>query len=267
MSRYGEQLSSEQQVLADLVAKAGPENLVGVRLYATLTLEGNRLYEILSYDSESQRFRARDVLTGREPSSVGSPLKEFEIGLATRSPEDPILQLLEHHQLPVTRFIRREVQPSQIPERQVHAGRSESPRRAEGSVRADGRGTERRSESRPRRSPERDLDARVESPLPSRIRPHRGDFVGRSPEREHGASSRTGSAPLVSDGTAEERGGRAARHRPPPLLRSPRLELGIVAADRAGAPDAAGRHVAAQKARGVRPVRGLGKPPCRAGLW
>lgn len=190
MSRYGERLSSEQQVLADLVAKAGPENLVGVRLYATLTLEGNRLYEILSYDAEAQRFRARDVLTGREPSSVGSPLKEFEIGLATRSPEDPILQLLEHHQLPVTRFVRREVQPSQVSERPVRAGQTESPRRAEGSLRADGRGTERRGESRPRRSPERDLDARQDSPIPSRVRPHRGDFVGRSPEREHGASSR-----------------------------------------------------------------------------
>ncbi|GAQ86835.1 hypothetical protein KFL_003140140 [Klebsormidium nitens] len=105
MSGFGGQEGAERRILEELVRKAGPENLIGLRLYGTLTLDGSRLYEVRSYDQESQRFQVRDVLSGREPTATGFLLTEFEIGLATRNPDDPILQLLENHGLPTTRFI------------------------------------------------------------------------------------------------------------------------------------------------------------------
>ncbi|GAQ85740.1 hypothetical protein KFL_002510170 [Klebsormidium nitens] len=53
----------------------------------------------------STRFRVRDADTGRQPSAAGYPLREFDIGLALREPDDPLLLLLERHQIPIARFI------------------------------------------------------------------------------------------------------------------------------------------------------------------
>lgn len=108
MSRFGPQMEERSRELEELVRLAGPENLVGCRLFASLTLDGRRLYEVQSYDEQAKVFMVKDVLTGKEPSAIGSPLREFEIGLASRGPDDPLVLLLERHRIPVTPFIRRE---------------------------------------------------------------------------------------------------------------------------------------------------------------
>lgn len=105
MSRHGLQTEGRDRELEELVRNAGPENLVGCRLFATLTLEGRRLYEVQSYDEEARVFKVKDVQTGKEPSGLRSPLREFEIGLGSRSPDDPLVLLLERHRIPVTPFI------------------------------------------------------------------------------------------------------------------------------------------------------------------
>lgn len=97
-----------ENILEELVDKAGVENLIGLKLYAQLTLGGKRLFEITAYDSEEKKFRVRDVVSGTEPSGFGVPLAEFEIGLASRNPDDPVIQLLEAHRIPVTPFFLRE---------------------------------------------------------------------------------------------------------------------------------------------------------------
>lgn len=106
MARSRQSAEGAEKALEDLVRKAGPDNLVGVKLFAAVSLDGSKLYEVTEYDAEEQQFKIRDPLTGRGLSLSGYPLREFQIGLASREPDDPLILLLEGHQIPVTPFIR-----------------------------------------------------------------------------------------------------------------------------------------------------------------
>lgn len=102
-----DQREGAPRILDLLVEKVGPESLIGLRLFAAITLEGRKLYEVCEYDPETRRFRVREAETKRECSSLGNPLADFEIGVASRDPDDPLLQLLEAAQLPAMQFVAR----------------------------------------------------------------------------------------------------------------------------------------------------------------
>ena len=82
-------------------------DLIGLKLFAAISLEGKQLYEVIAYDPESQKFRVRDTRTGKESSSFGNSIADFEIGIASRTPDDPLLQLMEAYRIPVIQFIAR----------------------------------------------------------------------------------------------------------------------------------------------------------------
>lgn len=204
MSRVREPTPGAEGVLEELIQKAGGEKLVGLKLFAALSLNGSRLYEVIAFDPETRRLQVRDVETGKEPSCFGNPVRDFEVGLGTREPDDPIILLLEEHRIPVVRFMKKAspVNPTvpreaanrspddalrgralgDVSERQAAArvGDAQSGRKSLPSVR-DGIGRS------PERGEEREGRARERAPS---VRPH-----GAAPRRRRSPSSSSSESP------------------------------------------------------------------------
>lgn len=190
MARSRQNAEGPETALEDLVKKVGPENLVGAKLFAAVTLEGSKLYEVTEFDQEDQKFRIRDPQSGRNMSLTGYSLREFEIGLASREPDDPLILLLEANQIPVTPFIRLGRPPS--PRREAERRATPPPSRPSGLQ----RGVRNDADARPREVPlahrsGADVGERMGATSPRRDSlPSVRNRDQRSPPRENREASR-----------------------------------------------------------------------------
>lgn len=105
-TRMGKLPRRDRDVVDRLAEEAGPDRLVGLNFYASLTLDrGPELFTLEAYDPETKFFRVRPadaegVFTQR------AKLSDLEIGIGRRDLDDPLLELLGKHGLPTHPFLR-----------------------------------------------------------------------------------------------------------------------------------------------------------------